>query len=288
MRSCQIYYSPFPSFMVSGQHWNTMLRVWLQAFSSAPASHPHVLQCASLPISTQQPDCLPTSTGRERDSLLKRQDATCFLTFKIRKTNIDDRGEFWGTWASQGVLFVWDFFFLSVVCDKACQSISSTQQAEGQPSPLTCFIYLGVSSRDSKKFNEFDACLLAISRKSRKTWNYLFPQVMSTWRNISKEGKYWYTYQNKHNLEPSAHFRACTAAIRSTEKGYTSFSRKCFPVWGIWSGMLPGCLFILALPGCLQSTEQQKSVLSKCSKLMWWPRTWWVPRQMLRFAKALT
>lgn len=114
--------------------------------------------------------------------------------------------------------YLFGIFFLSVVCDKACQSISSTQQAEGQPSPLTCFIYLGVSSRDSKKFNEFDACLLAISKKSRKTWNYLFPQVMSTWRNISKEGKYWYTYQNKHNFEPSAHFRACTAAIRSTEK----------------------------------------------------------------------
>lgn len=85
--------------------------------------------------------------------------------------------------------YLFGIFFLSVVCDKACQSVSSTQQAEGQPPPLTCFIYLGVSSRGSKKFNEFDACLLAISKKSRKMWNYLFPQVMSTWRNISKEGK---------------------------------------------------------------------------------------------------
>lgn len=148
------------------------------------------------------------------------------------------------------------------MCDKACQSVTSTQQAEGRPSPLTCFIYLGASSRDSKKFNEFDACLLAISKKSRKTWNYLFPQVMSTWRNISKEGKSWCTYQNKHNLEPSVHFRARTADIWSTEKGYTSLSRKCFPVWGIWRSKLPRCLFVLALPGSLQSIEKQKVVPS--------------------------
>lgn len=176
------------------------------------------------------------------------------------------------------------------MCDKACQSVTSTQQAERRPSPLTCFIYLGASSRDSKKFNEFDACLLAISKKSRKTWNYLFPQVMSTWRNISKEGKSWCTYQNKHNLEPSVHFRARTADIWSTEKGYTSLSRKCFPVWGIWRSKLPRCLFVLALPGSLQSIEKQKVVPSTdvLLSLMCWPKTWWVPQQTLRFAKALT
>jgi hypothetical protein len=78
--------------------------VWLQAFSSALISPFCILQCASLSIKTQQPDCLQKSAPRDRHerNFLFKGKMKFGIVFplsgskkkKRRKNLIINRGEF--------------------------------------------------------------------------------------------------------------------------------------------------------------------------------------------------
>lgn len=96
-----------------------MLKVRLQALSSAQVSHACILLCASSSIRTQQPDCFPkryTERKRHRENLfLKGKLQLVFSLSKSKKKKILIIGvNFEGFWFHKNFYFFGIYFLLCV------------------------------------------------------------------------------------------------------------------------------------------------------------------------------